>query len=128
MEIKMETNRHSKTINKWSSKFDKNTRNRLLATLIKATGKVKWNLPKKTKICNLRRKKNSGKNFLRLPCTLSFCQKSEKTNEPIPRIAGNRRTDERTNGRRYVNLKDLRGRSKKLKHDFRDKNEEQVDI
>ena len=46
---------------------------------------------------------------------LSFCiivKKSEKTNEPILRKAGNRRTDGRTNGRTKVNLKDLRGRSK----------------
>ena len=43
----------------------------------------------------------------------SLCQKSEKTNEPIPRKAGNRRTNGRTNGRTSVNLKDLRGRSKK---------------
>ena len=28
-----------------------------------------------------------------------LCQKSEKTNEPISRKAGNRRTDERTNER-----------------------------
>ena len=40
----------------------------------------------------------------------SLCKKSEKTNEPIPRKAGNRRTD----GRTKVNLKDLRGRSKNL--------------
>ena len=47
----------------------------------------------------------------------SLCKKSEKTNESIPRKAGNRRTDGRTdgrtNGRTSVNLKDLRGRSKK---------------
>ena len=42
----------------------------------------------------------------------SLCQKSEKTNEPIPRKAGNRRTNGRTDGRTSVNLKDLRGRSK----------------
>ena len=29
----------------------------------------------------------------------SLCKKLEKTNEPIPRKAGNRRTDERTNER-----------------------------
>ena len=52
-----------------------------------------------------------------------LCQKSEKTNEPIPRKSGNRRTDERTNertnGRTSVDLKDLRGRSKKQGFRFR---------
>ena len=42
----------------------------------------------------------------------SLCNKSENSNEPIPRKAGNRRTDGRTDGRTKVNLKDLRGRSK----------------
>ena len=32
----------------------------------------------------------------------SLCKKSEKTNEPIPRKAGNRRTNERTNGQRLI--------------------------
>ena len=31
-----------------------------------------------------------------------LCQKSEKTNEPISRKAGNRRTDGRTNGQRLI--------------------------
>ena len=32
----------------------------------------------------------------------SLCQKSGKTNEPIPRKAGNERTDERTDGQRLI--------------------------
>ena len=32
----------------------------------------------------------------------SLCQKSAKTNEPISRKAGNRRTDERTNEHRLI--------------------------
>ena len=32
----------------------------------------------------------------------SYCQKSAKTNEPISRKAGNRRTDERTDGQRLI--------------------------
>ena len=32
----------------------------------------------------------------------SFCQKSEKTNEPISRKAGNRHTDGRTDGKRLI--------------------------
>ena len=41
-----------------------------------------------------------------------LCQKSGKTNEPISRKAGNRRTNGRTNERTKVKLKDLQGRSK----------------
>ena len=52
--------------------------------------------------------KSGSVTFWALP---SLCKKSEKTNEPVPRKAGNRRTD----GRTKVNLKDLRGRSKKVK-------------
>ena len=49
---------------------------------------VKGNFPKKRKSVIYDEKKFSGKNSMfrshfRVPCSLSFCQKSEKTNEAI---------------------------------------------
>ena len=48
--------------------------------------------------------KNRALSHLRVYHFAPLCKKSEKTNEPILRKAGNRRTDGRTNGRTGVNL------------------------
>ena len=58
------------------------------------------NLPK---ICFF---ENRAPSHSRVYSHAPLCQKSENLNEPISRKAGNRRTDERTNGRTWVNLQD----------------------